>query len=163
MNRILRTMAAALLAMTGVAAPAQQAGPRTPEAAWRSECTSCHMAYPPGYLPERSWRLLLSGLEKHFGADASMDAALLKAVTQYLMENSAERSGDRRASRFLQSIAAGAAPLRITETGYFKRKHDEVAPQIWQRPKVGGPSNCVACHSGAEKGDFSERNVRIPR
>ena len=43
------------------------------------------------------------------------------------------------------------------------RKHDEVAPEVWKRPKVGGPSNCVACHSGAEKGDFSERNVRIPR
>jgi hypothetical protein len=163
MSRRLSLTVAALLALSATASSAQQPVPRTPEQAWRAECASCHMAYPPGYLPERSWRRLLSGLDKHFGEDASLDAAALKAVTQYLLENSAERSSERRASRFLRSIPAGAAPLRITETGYFIRKHDEVAPDDWKRPKVGGPSNCVACHSGAEKGDFSERNVRIPR
>jgi hypothetical protein len=163
MNARLRIAVASLLAACGAAALAQTPAPRTPAQVWRAECASCHMAYPPGYLPERSWRRLLSGLDKHFGEDASLDAAALQAVTLYLVDNSAERGSDRRSSRFLQSIPAGAAPLRITETGYFIRKHDEVAPEAWRRPKVGGPSNCPACHGGADRGDFSERNVRIPR
>ncbi len=144
-------------------AHAQQPGARAPEQVWRAECASCHIAYPPGYLPERSWRRLVSGLDKHFGQDASLDEAALKTITQYLAGNSAERSSERRAARFLQSIPASVTPLRITDTAYFKRKHDEVPADAWKRQKVGSPSNCIACHSTADKGDFSERNVRIPR
>jgi hypothetical protein len=123
------------------------------------------MAYPPGYLPERSWRKLMTGLDKHFGENAGLDKAAAKEITDYLVANSAEKLSDRRSSRILGSLPAGAVPLRITETPYFRRKHDdhEINPEVWKRPKVGSPANCTACHGGAERGDFSERNVRIPR
>lgn len=150
-------------ALPAAAQTAKQAPAADPAAKWKAECSSCHMAYPPGYLPERSWRKLMSGLDKHFGENAGLDAVTTREITDYLVSNSAERSGDRRAGRFLGSLAANAIPLRITETPYFRRKHDEVRPEVWKRPKVGSPANCTACHGGAEKGDFSERNVKIPQ
>ncbi len=166
---IQRTLVVALyvcaLALPAVAQTAKQTPAANPVAQWKAECTSCHMAYPPGYLPERSWLKLMSGLDRHFGENAELDAATVKVITNYLVSNSAERSSDRHAGRFLGSIAADAVPLRITETTYFRRKHDahEINPAVWKLPKVGSPANCIACHSGAEKGDFSERNVKIPR
>jgi hypothetical protein len=121
------------------------------------------MAYPPGLLPERSWRKLMAELDNHFGQNASLDAVTAKAVLTYLVENSAERSTNRRAVRFAGAVPASAVPLRITENPYFVREHREVSPDVWKLPKVGSPANCNACHGDAEQGTFSERNVRIPR
>lgn len=132
-------------------------------AKWKAECASCHTLYHPGLLPERSWRKMMSGLDKHFGENASLDPATSKEITDFLVKYSADQSGDRRSSRIARSIPASAAPLRITETAWFKGEHDEVSPSVWKRPKIGSPSNCSACHAGAEKGDFSEHRVRIPR
>ncbi|MGZ8204006.1 MAG: diheme cytochrome c [Burkholderiales bacterium] len=132
-------------------------------AMWKAECASCHMAYPPGLLPERSWRKLMAELDKHFGQNASLDAAATKAIVSYLVENSAERGTSRRSARFLGAIPANATPLRITENAHFVREHREVSPADWKLPKVGSPANCNACHSDAEQGNFSERNVKIPR
>jgi len=153
------------IALPAAAQTAKPTPAADPAAKWKAECSSCHMAYPPGYLPERSWRKLMTGLDKHFGENAGLDAGTAKVITDYLVGNSAERSSDRRAGRFLGSLAADAIPLRITETPYFRRKHDarEINPEVWKRPKVGSPANCTACHVGAEKGDFSERNVKIPQ
>ena len=130
---------------------------------WKAECASCHMAYPPGLLPERSWRKLMAELDKHFGQDASVDAATTKAILGYLAQNSAARGRSRRSARFLGTVPAAATPLRITENAFFVREHREVSPDTWKLPKVGGQANCNACHSDAEQGGFSERNVSIPR
>jgi cytochrome c553 len=149
-----------------VAAAAQTTKPPSagdPAAMWKAECSSCHMAYPPGLLPERSWRRLMAGLDKHFGQNASLDAATTTAILDYLAQNSAERSAHRRSARFLAAVPAAATPLRITENAYFVREHREVSPDVWKLPKVGSPANCNACHADAEQGNFSERNVRIPR
>ncbi len=156
---------ACMFALPAAAQTAKQAPAADPAAKWKAECSSCHLAYPPGYLPERSWRKLMGGLDKHFGENAGLDAATAREITDYLVNNSGEKSGDRRASRFMESLPAGATPLRITETPYFRRKHDarEISPEVWKRAKVGSPANCTACHAGAEKGDFSERNVKIPQ
>ena len=37
---------------------------------YQEECGSCHMAYPPGLLPGRSWEKLMTGLADHFGENA---------------------------------------------------------------------------------------------
>jgi hypothetical protein len=154
-------LAAALGAMLG--ALVSGAAAQTPAAAWKSECSACHMAYPPGLLPERSWRKLMAELDKHFGQDASLDAATTKAILDYLVANSGERSSLRRAARFLQAVPPGTTPLRISENPHFVREHREVAPDVWKLPKVGSRANCNACHADADEGGFSERNVRIPR
>ncbi|HEX6136875.1 MAG TPA: diheme cytochrome c [Casimicrobiaceae bacterium] len=119
---------------------------------WQAECGSCHVAYPPRLLPARSWRALMSDLDRHFGTSASVDAAAGASILAFLQANAGR---DR----------SPAAPplLRITESPWFVREHDEVAPAEWRSPKVKSAANCGACHPGAESGRFGEHDVRIPR
>jgi hypothetical protein len=130
---------------------------------WRQECASCHTAFHPGLLPERSWRKLMDGLDRHFGENASLDTASRKAITDFLVANSADRLDARRARKVAASIPAGQAPLRISESPWFVRKHDELSAAVWQRKSIGSRANCGACHPGADQGAFNEHDIRIPR
>lgn len=132
-------------------------------ALYRQECAGCHMLYLPGLLPERSWRLMMSGLEKHFGENASLDQAEQKAILNYLVAHSADQKESKRSAKIAASIPEKESPLRISQTFYFKRKHHELEPSVYQRSKIGSAANCKACHPGAEQGDFEEERVRIPR
>lgn len=152
-----------IFVLTASAQTGKPPSPGDPATIWKAECSACHMAYPPGLLPERSWRKLLAELNKHFAQDASVDAATTKTILDYLVSNSAERGTSRRSARFLGAIPSTATPLRITENSFFVREHREVTPADWKLPKVGSPANCNACHSDAEQGEFSGRNARIPR
>ena len=128
--------------------------PRTNLASYKQECAACHMAYPPGFLPAESWRKIMSSLPKHYGVDASIDdLALLKEISGWLQINSGtyKRSGKVTASG------------RITDTAWFARKHREVSSDVWKRISIKNASNCIACHSSAERGDFNEHAVRIPK
>ena len=122
-------------------------------AKFQQECSSCHIAYSPGLLPAESWRKVMAGLDKHFGTDASLTDQENKEITAFLVNHASNR------------WSAPTAPLRITETAWFKRKHDghEVSPDVWKRPSVKSPANCGACHPQAERGDFEEDNIRIPK
>lgn len=60
------------------------------------ECSSCHMLYPAGLLPSRSWTALMAGLKDHFGDNAELDAETAKRVTDYLTANAAETVKGRR-------------------------------------------------------------------
>lgn len=131
---------------------------RSPAAAqintkFQQECSSCHIAYAPRLLPAESWRKIMSGLDKHFGSDASLDAQDNKEITNFLVKNSSNRWN------------APTAPLRITESAWFKRQHDahEINPAVWKRPAVKSPANCAACHPQAERGNFNEVDIAIPR
>lgn len=137
--------------------------PAVTNAKWKAECGSCHMVYHPGLLPERSWNKVMAGLDKHFGENASLDAATYDEIAKFLAANSADKQTNRRSNRINQSIPANATPMRISETRYFTAKHDEVSANTFKRKSIGSPSNCIACHKGAEKADFSESQVRIPR
>jgi hypothetical protein len=130
---------------------------------WAKECAACHMLYPPSLLPGRSWKAVMAGLDKHFGENASLDAPTRDTITAFLVNQSADHQGGGTAGRVARSIPSNSTPLRITQTRFFVRKHDEIAPAVFARPKVGSASNCVACHQGAEKGSFSEHDVSIPR
>ena len=118
---------------------------------WKAECGSCHVAYPPQLLPASSWRQTMAGLDRHFGTDASLDAASAAEIGAFLERNAG--SGRR----------GGEAAQRITATRWFLRKHDEVRPSAWNNPQVRTAANCSACHGGAERGYFDEHAVRIPR
>lgn len=121
--------------------------------AYEQECGACHLAFPARYLPADSWQRLMSGLDKHFGVDASLDAAQSKAIGHWLQQNAA--SGWR---------AVSAPPQdRITRSRWFVRQHDEIGAAVWKRKSVGSAANCSACHSGAAQGNFNEHAVRIPR
>jgi mono/diheme cytochrome c family protein len=130
---------------------------------YREECGSCHMAYPPGLLPARSWERIINGLDDHFGDNAELDAATKAEVTRYLTSRSADASGYRHSRRLLRTLAPESAPLRITETPYIRHEHSELPAQVVVgNPGVRSLSNCNACHTQAEQGSFSESGVRIP-
>lgn len=122
---------------------------------WVSECGACHLAYPPRFLPAESWREMMSGLDKHFGSNASMDAGSAREITAFLEQNARRKNTGRDAS--------GKLPLRISESSWFIREHDEVSAQVWKNPKVKSPANCSACHTQADIGDYSEHNIQIPK
>jgi nitrate/TMAO reductase-like tetraheme cytochrome c subunit len=126
-------------------------------AKWKAECGACHVAYPPNLLPAESWRALMSGLDKHFGSDASLDAATAREISSFLEQNA---GGGKFASQM--SVSRSKPVLRITETRWFRNKHDEVSQRDWDNPKVKSPANCTACHGQAESGNYSEHSVRIP-
>jgi hypothetical protein len=116
------------------------------------ECGSCHVAYPPRALGASSWRLVLSDLSHHFGADASLEESARSAVGRYLEENARRKEtpgGDGRPAQ------------RISESLWFTREHDEISGATWQAAKL--KANCAACHLGAEQGNYSEHHVRLPK
>ena len=133
------------------------------DAKYKTECSSCHMLYPPGLLPARSWKTMLDGLKDHFGENAMVDQATKTYLLEFLTKHSADHSAMRRSQKIARSIPANETPVRFTETQYFKRQHHEIGKKVWQRKSIGSPANCKACHAGAETGEFSEDNVRIPR
>jgi hypothetical protein len=148
-------LSAALIASLAPAAFAGASKLPLPEGVGRapylSECGGCHLAYPPQLLSAQSWSRLMAGLSRHFGSDASVDAATAATIGAYLQAN----AGSPR--KF------GAAVDRISATRWFAHEHDEVPAAVWASPAVGSAANCGACHAGAERGDYSERTVRLPR
>jgi len=135
--------------------------PAVSNAKWVSECGACHVAYPARYLPAESWRAVMSGLDKHFGSNASLDAASVSEITAFLEKNADTRKKSHETPGKNETMAKPL--LRITETRWFKSEHREVAEHTWKNPKVKSPANCGACHTKADNGDFSERGVKVPR
>jgi len=53
--------------------------------------------------------------------------------------------------------------MRITDTPYIREKHHELDPEVLKRKSIGSLSNCIACHTTAEKGIYEDDNVKIPQ
>jgi hypothetical protein len=132
--------------------------------AYEEECTSCHVGFLPGFLPERSWKKLMTGLDDHFGENASLDEPVNSAISKYLFANAAEKpAASARSKKIARMIASNDAPIRITETPFWTRKHYSIKAYVWKRPKIQLKSKCEACHRDASKGIFSEFDVQIPK
>jgi hypothetical protein len=123
--------------------------PRTLNPAWQEECTSCHVGYPPALLTADNWSVLMNRLDRHFGADAQLDANTAAGITAWLKQHAAT---DARRH--------GADSLRITDTRWFVAEHDEVPATAWQGKAVGSAANCTACHRNAARGDYE--SARVP-
>lgn len=130
---------------------------------WKAECSSCHMLYLPGLLPSKSWKKMMTSLNKHFGENAELDPAVQKEITDFLIQNSSDIIHTRRGDKILSGIGSNSEILRISETPYFIRKHDEIGANVYKRKSIGSAANCIACHKGAEIGDFREQNISIPK
>ncbi len=127
------------------------------------ECASCHMAYPAGLLPKRSWEKMMNSLDDHFGDNAELEADVQAEISQYLVNNSADNSDYRRSRKIMRTLSANETPLRITKTPYIRREHNEIpVTMITNNSEVGSLSNCTACHRNADKGSFRERDISIP-
>jgi len=118
---------------------------------WKAECGSCHIAYPPRLLTAGDWGHVMGSLDKHFGANATLDAKDAEEILDFLRLNAG--SGSRHA----------AATFRISDTEWFAREHHEISAGVWSNPAIKSRANCTACHINAEKGDWSERGVRMPK
>lgn len=116
------------------------------------ECSSCHIAFRPNFLPKSSWQQVMATLDKHYGTDASLSPADTQEITDWLNT---------------VALDVGEAPPnnRITQAFWFTRKHgtNHVKAEVWSRASVKSRTNCQACHVNADKGDFNEHAIRIPR
>ncbi len=129
---------------------------------YQSECASCHFGFHPGLLPSRSWETMMTGLENHFGEDASLDPDTTSMLFSYLRDNSAEHFHSEAAFKLLRSIPDSQTPQRITGTGYWKRKHEDISEEIFMRNTIRSFLNCGACHRYAEFGSYEDEHIRIP-
>jgi hypothetical protein len=154
-----RVIAIVLLVAAAVLALAE-AGERVPpvtDPMVKAECGSCHLAFPPRFLPGRSWQKLMNTLSDHFGENASLGEAQRKAVLDYLLANAADGPNTGRQGRvFAEGITPAQTPLRLTETPRWVREHREVRADRWRDPKVKSKANCVACHPAAEQGLYDD-------
>jgi cytochrome b len=129
---------------------------------WREECGGCHLAYHPSLLPARSWVRMMEQQADHFGEDLALERADAKGILDFQTANSAERAATEAAWKINHGIPEQQAPLRITETVYWKEKHREIVPAIWDSPAVNGRWNCDACHLDAARGTFEDGAMIIP-
>jgi hypothetical protein len=120
---------------------------------YAQECGACHLAFPAGMLPASSWQRLMSNLPRHFGVDASLEADTQAKLVGWLTTNAGT----------MRRIAENPPEDRISRSPWFVRQHREVSADTWKRASIRSASNCVACHRGAERGDFDEDAVRIPK
>ncbi len=120
-------------------------------ALYQKECASCHFGYQPALLSKTSWEKVMENLSDHFGTDASLGKAEHDQILAYLIHNAG--SG---------KIAANNTSMRITESPKFIKEHREVPVRLIKQKEVGSLSNCSACHTLADQGNYSERAIKIP-
>ncbi|MBB4285104.1 diheme cytochrome c [Roseospira goensis] len=157
---MIRATAASLLlaGSMAVAAPALAEDdwiPPVTDALTQTECGDCHMAFQPGFLPARSWDAMMDGLADHFGDDATLSPADTAHIRAYLTANAGDVRGSELARDYMRWVRPDGVPLRITENPAFLREHD-FRPEVWDRPEVVTPSNCLACHRDAERGSYED-------
>lgn len=151
MTKLIPTTVLTLM-LSALAAMAEEGESMAPvtDPATLAECSACHMAYPAGFLPARSWKAIMADLGSHFGENAQLDDATRAEIEAWLVANAADAGGRRP-----RGIAADTTPLRISGLPWFKREHGgEVSPARLAR--AGSMANCAACHRGAEQGLFED-------
>lgn len=132
-------------------------------ATWVTECGECHLAFHPSLLPVRSWQRLMQEQADHFGEDLVYDEETTKEISEFMVKNSAENSPTEAAHKINANVPVSDAPVRITETRYWKRKHEEIDEKYWKSTDVKSKTNCSACHLDAKTGWFEDSNMRLPK
>lgn len=126
--------------------------PADTPAAYREECGSCHLPFPPTLLSAADWKRTLASLAKHFGSDASVPTATRDVLDRFLASHAGTSS----------RLEGAGDPPRLTATRSFQRRHHEVPTRLWRDPRVKSPANCEACHREAAAGNYGERTLRLP-
>lgn len=139
-----------LMALASAHADSGRVMPRNVPGAYTQECAACHTAYSPGLLPATSWGRIMAGLGKHYGTDASLDAATVQQLSQWLQTNAGT----------YKRVSEEPPQDRITRSAWFERKHRKIDPPVWKLPSVKSAANCAACHTGADQGNFND--LRMP-
>lgn len=146
MKKILLITALELsFAFAGSVAPADNAQ-------YQKECASCHFGYQPALLSKTSWEKVMGNLSDHFGTDASLGKVESEQILNYLVSNAG--SG--------KITANNNSSMQITKSAYFIKEHRKISAKLIEQKEVGSLSNCLACHTTADKGNYSERAIVIP-
>ncbi|MCL4746399.1 MAG: cytochrome C [Burkholderiaceae bacterium] len=143
---------ASSIAVTPAHAGAGRGMPPDVPLAYTQECASCHTAYPPGMLPARSWQRVMGRLDKHYGTDASLDAQAVQRIASWLQAHAGT----------YKRVRAEPPEDRITRSAWFERKHRKIDPSVWKLASVKTAANCAACHTGADRGDFDDEELKYP-
>ena len=97
-------------------------GPKLADhAVWRKACGECHLAFHPTLLPARSWRVMMEQQHDHFGDDLDLDEVTTKDILAFMVEHAAETKVTEPAREMARTVAENDAPLRITETEFWKK------------------------------------------
>ncbi len=127
---------------------------------YATECGDCHFAYHPSLLPANSWHKLMTGLEEHFGEDASLDKDVSKGLSDWLQKYASEKWDTEAANNLRQLDLKNL--ISITATPYWKKRHSEIAKAVFARKSIGSKGNCIACHKDARSGRFDDQQISIP-
>jgi len=139
-------------------------GPDLPDSAqWRDECGSCHFAFHPTLLPKRSWQAIFKDQHEHFGDDLDLDEDTYQELLAFHVENAAESKLSEPAHKVLLFEDPNSVPIRVTDTKYWKHKHEDIDDVYWKSKKVRTKGNCTACHLDAKQGTFEDSDMRLPR
>jgi hypothetical protein len=129
---------------------------------YEKECGSCHFAYQPGWLPERSWRRLMGSLGNHFGESAEISASTRDAITAYLSSRAADHSSNLRSREIMAVIPPGETPTSITKVLYVGGIHGGfLDPDFKGKPEAKTLAQCSLCHQRAQRGWFAAVNYTV--
>ncbi len=120
------------------------------------ECGSCHFPYQAGWLPERSWRKLMSSLNSHFGENAEINPAARENVMKYLTSNAADRATNARSREIMAVIKPDETPVSLTKVLYVGGIHGGFLDRSFEgKPEAKTLAQCTLCHQKAQRGWFS--------
>ena len=123
----------------------------------------CHWLYPPGLLPSKSWRAIMTKLNTHFGEKVELPIYLTQKIEKYLVDHAAEVTYSSTSVKILDGIADDQTPLRVFGSKIIKRKHHKITKDVYDRQSIKNSTNCPACHIGVKNtGNFDEDNAEIP-
>ena len=125
-------------------------------ATYIEECGSCHMAYAPGLLPEKSWQKILQGLDDHFGENAELDSETFALLEVYLQRNALEHEKSDKIRKLMKKMPPDPN-VRITELPQFVIEHEPAVRQMGlDSVELGFFSPCEDCHKQGASGIFDK-------
>ena len=139
-------------------------GPVLPDnASWRENCSECHFAFHPSLLPARSWQKIFDNQHTHFGEDLDLDKETLDGLLKFHLDNAADKGIDEPARKIIYYEPKDKTPIRVTDTVYWRKKHQDIKEVYWRHPKVKIRGNCNACHLDAKEGTYEDSDMRLPK
>ena len=101
----------------------------------------------------------MGDLENHFGDDASLDKKDEKNILDFLVQYSAEKSTKKASFKILKSIG-NKDIIAMTQTTYWKKRHEDIPKSVFLNKEVKSKANCKACHSDVEKGLIENDKIK---
>jgi cytochrome b len=143
-----------------ISATAQTPLAMSSNATYQQECGDCHPAYHPSLRTQNNWQMIMTNLSDHYGEDASLDGAVHSEISDFLNLQNASSFDTEVAHKIGRHDTQS---LRMTDTRYWQKKHDELDAKDFSHPSIGSKVNCNACHKDANSGRFDDDQIKLPK